>query len=98
MFKENPNITGTSFYGLTVYASQKQLEKLFGKPQHNDNTGEDKTNIEWNLSFNDINFTVYDWKEYRKIKKTEIIAWNIGGNSKEDTNKILKEINNRLNG
>ena len=49
-------------------------------------------------TFNDINFTVYDWKENRKIKKTEIIAWNIGGNSKEDTNKILKEINSKLNG
>jgi hypothetical protein len=41
-------------------------------------------------------FTVYDWKEYRRLGENEMIEWHIGGHSGLDTMKALEEIGEAL--
>jgi len=70
---------GTSFHGHTITATYKQLVEVLGKPQHTQNDGRDKTNFDWVCETKEgVLFTVYDWKEYRKIKLNEKIEWHIG--------------------
>ncbi|NDA77601.1 MAG: hypothetical protein EBY07_07340 [Actinobacteria bacterium] len=74
-----------------------QLIKVLGEPDYDGNTGEDKTNFEWDMELDsgDV-FTVYDWKEYRMIDIDEEIEWHIGGRSfvitDEAANQIQKAI------
>jgi hypothetical protein len=42
-------------------------------------------------------FTVYDWKEYRRLEEDEDIEWHVGGRSGADTEKALNEIDEALN-
>jgi hypothetical protein len=42
-------------------------------------------------------FTVYDWKEYRRLEEGEDIEWHVGGRSGADTEKALNEIAEALN-
>ena len=74
---------GTSFHGITIKATPKQIFAIFGSPDDDSNTGEDKVNYEWirEMASGDV-FTVYDWKEYRQIGWDEKIEWNIGSRSK----------------
>jgi hypothetical protein len=37
-------------------------------------------------------FTIYDWKEYRSLKLTEIINWHIGAKSRSISIQALDEI------
>ena len=84
---------GTSFHNSTVTATVNELISIIGEPTYNDNTGEDKVNIEWELEDGDGNVvTIYDWKEYRKIGMDEKIEWHIGGMSKMITYYAKKEI------
>jgi hypothetical protein len=77
---------GTSFHNVTITASPKLLKQLLGEPEYENNTGEDKVNMEWVLETEDGDvFTVYDWKEGRPIKDEELIEWHIGGKNKMDT-------------
>ncbi|NDE81495.1 MAG: hypothetical protein EB037_11375, partial [Actinobacteria bacterium] len=88
---------GTSFHDSVVVASVNQLIKVLGEPDYDGNTGEDKTNFEWDMELDsgDV-FTVYDWKEYRMIDIDEEIEWHIGGRSfvitDEAANQIQKAI------
>ena len=70
---------GTSFHDTTISATVQELTAAFGPATHEDNTGQDKVNYEWCLQLNGEPFTIYDWKEYRRIKPTETIEWHIGG-------------------
>jgi hypothetical protein len=71
--------SGTSFHGHTIEASYNQLVDVLGKPQSEQNDGSDKTNFDWTCETEEgVLFTVYDWKEYRKIKPNERIEWHIG--------------------
>ena len=75
--KKNP--TGTSFFGHTITATYRQLVEVLGKPQIAQNDGQDKSNFDWVCETDEgVLFTVYDWKEYRKIKPNEKIEWHIG--------------------
>ena len=86
---------GTSFHNSTVTATVNELISVIGKPVYDDNTGEDKVNIEWELEDEDGNVvTIYDWKEYRKIGMDEKIEWHIGANSKMTSWNAQDEINN----
>jgi hypothetical protein len=70
---------GTSFRGFTIRATVNQLISAFGDPTIVDNTGEDKTNYEWDMETNEGEvFTIYDWKEYRPLGKDEFVTWHIG--------------------
>ena len=87
------NANGTSFHNSTVTATVNDLIFIIGKPTYNDNTGQDKVNIEWVLEDENGNvITIYDWKEYRKIGMDEEIVWHIGGMSKEITDNAKEEI------
>ena len=84
---------GTSFHNSTVTATVNELISVIGKPVYDDNTGEDKVNIEWELEDEEGNVvTIYDWKEYRKIGMDEKIEWHIGGMSKMITYNAKEEI------
>lgn len=99
MKKANPNkMGGTSFHDLVVVASVNELIKVLGEPDYDSNTGEDKTNFEWDMELEsgDV-FTVYDWKEYRMIDLDEQIEWHIGGHSFDVTYAAAIEIENALN-
>jgi hypothetical protein len=84
---------GTCFYHSTVTATVNDLIFIIGEPTIQDNTGEDKVNIEWVLEDENGNVvTIYDWKEYRKIGMDEKIEWHIGGMSKKITDNAKEEI------
>ena len=84
---------GTSFHNTTFSATVQDLRKALGIPRCEQNDGEDKTNFEWVLETEDGEvFTVYDWKEYRKLEEDEEIEWHIGGDSGRITEKALEEI------
>ena len=98
MKKANPNkLGGTSFHDSVVVASVNQLIKVLGEPDYDGNTGEDKTNFEWDMELNsgDV-FTVYDWKEYRMIDIDEEIEWHIGGHSFVITDEAANQIKKAL--
>jgi hypothetical protein len=86
-------VNGTSFHNSTVRASVNELIKIIGEPTYEDNTGEDKVNIEWVLENEggDV-ITIYDWKEYRKIGYDEKINWHVGGMEKNITDNAKEEI------
>lgn len=68
----------SSFHGATVEATVDELRLAFGEPEYA--SGDSKVNYEWLLETEDgVYFTIYDWKEGRKIKEYEMIRWHIGG-------------------
>ena len=86
-------ISGTSFFGTIFPASVNQLVKAIGEPMHEENTGEDKTNFEWDMELEDGTvFSIYDWKEYRSISLDEVIDWHIGGKNGDSTVKALEQL------
>ena len=83
MKKTKKSTSGTSFHDVTFEARINQLIGIFGEPSIYDNRGEYKCNFEWNLqTFSGDVFTVYDWKEYRKLEMDEVIKWHIGAFSR----------------
>jgi hypothetical protein len=71
--------SGTSFHDVTITFSVNFLTQLLGPPQMAWNDGTDKVNFEWICETKDGDvFTIYDWKEYRKLGLDEIIEWHIG--------------------
>jgi hypothetical protein len=98
MKKANRNkLGGTSFHDSVVVASVNQLIKVLGEPDYRGNSGEDKTNFEWDMELDsgDV-FTVYDWKEYRRLDLDEEIEWHIGGHSFAVTHAAALEIEDAL--
>jgi hypothetical protein len=96
--KTNSSTNGTSFYDVTIKASVNQLINAFGEPDYNGNTGDDKVNFEWEMETEEGDvFTIYDWKEYRKISDIEVIEWHIGSFSKSVSNVAKIEVQKQLN-
>jgi hypothetical protein len=91
----NQHLSGTSFYGLVVYASVNELIEILGNPQYQSNNGRDNINFEWTCETDggDV-FTIYDWKEYKSIPNTKKIEWHIGGHSRHDTEIAASELSN----
>ena len=78
--------SGTSFHGTTIYTTVARLREVIGDPQCECNDGSDKCNFDWSCETEGgIPFTIYDWKEYRRLSETETISFHIGGRSKSDT-------------
>lgn len=93
----NKSTNGTSFTGTEISATYNDLVKVIGLPTYSDNTGKDKVNFDWELETDSGEpFTVYDWKQYRKIDLEEIISWHIGGFNLESTIQAKNEILNAL--
>jgi len=85
--------TGTSFHNTTLVATINDLKKVLGPPIYENNTGDDKTNFEWEGETESGKvFTVYDWKEYRPLSNTEDVRWHIGGFNYLDTMEAREEI------
>lgn len=98
MKKTHKSTTGTSFYGTTIITTVNELVNALGAPQWEENTGNDKVNIEWDCENSEEKpVTVYDWKEYRPIGKDEEIEFHIGGFSKTDTENAKNELEILLN-
>ena len=96
--KSNQSTDGTSFQNVTFKASVQQLINVFGEPTVHDNTGEDKVNFEWDMETEDGDvFTIYDWKEYRKLDLDETIEFHIGSFSKSISNIAQEEVEKALN-
>lgn len=90
---------GTSFHDSVVVTTVNKLKQVLGKPHFDDNDGRDKINFEWRMELADGNvFTVYDYKEYRKLDLNELIEWHIGGMHPDVTERakvcIELELNN----
>lgn len=87
----------TSFHGYTINTSYSKLKKLLGPPTYVEEDLDEKTQYEWAVETIDgIKGYIYDWKEYRKIKKTETITWHIGGVDSESCQKIKDALNAEL--
>ena len=96
MIKVREFFSRTSFHGATFEASYNDLVKVFGEPQINDNLSEDKINFVWNLTINDIDCDIYDWKYYTIIDKNEVIEWNIATYDGYSSNLIKQFIIDKL--
>jgi len=91
--KRSNNTGGTSFHGVTLTTTPQQLIDALGEPQYFSNDGSDKTNMDYSLETEDeIAFTIYDWKEFRKYDEEELIGFHIGGFSRQITKLAEKEI------
>lgn len=90
---------GTSWHFHTVTATVYDLYTVVGKPQMEDNNGEDKVNIEWvcETDGGDV-FTIYDWKNYRPLSKHEKVDWHIGAHSPAVAEEAMHELELRLTG
>ena len=96
--KTEKNTSGTSGQDVTFSASVNDLIKIFGEPTIQDNTGDYKTNFDWHLqiSSGDV-FTVYDYKEYRKLNLDETIEWHVGAFSRDVASEAKAQILDSFN-
>ena len=97
MKQTDKSADGTSFHNHTFTATVDDLRNVLGQPKFESNDGQDKSNFDWIMETEDGEpFTVYDWKEYRRLEEDEVIEWHIGGRSGADTEKALLEIREAL--
>ncbi len=90
---DSDRAVGTSYHDDKIDTTVKLLKKVLGKPTHRNTSTYDKVQYEWvRETVNGDIFTVYDWKEYRRITQSEEIEFHIGGNNKEITTQALTEI------
>lgn len=99
--------SGSSWHGHSVWATPNEMMKIadsFNIEYYKGNDGQGKTNFDFlfeiaskgNLE-DGIQFTAYDWKNYRQLKVNEEVNWHIGafraveGAVGEEILKILLE-------
>ena len=80
----------SSFHGVTITTSPLDLIELCELndiPYHENNTGEDKCNFdfEFYLTEEDVYFTVYDWKEYEPLRTEYEYTFHIGAKDKRSS-------------
>jgi hypothetical protein len=76
---ENNVSNGSSLKGY-INATYSQLIGALGKPTYDTPSGDEKTQMEWVVEFNDEIFTIYDWKTYsRNYTENELNRFNVGG-------------------
>jgi hypothetical protein len=81
---------GSSWFGDLIITTYPKLIEILGQPTFNDNTGEDKVNMEWVCESREgFVFTIYDWKEYEPLNEEYEYGFHIGGFSEKQT-KIAK--------
>lgn len=95
--KTTKSISGTSFHGTVIKATPSELTTLFPDAYHEQNDGSDKTNFDFYLETESGEpFTLYDWKEYRKLDMNEVVEWHVGGFDEATTITAAREVNNLL--
>lgn len=79
-FQEAESLThGSSLKGY-INATYSQLIEAIGEPTYDEPSGDEKTQMEWVVEFNDEIFTIYDWKTYsRNYTENELTQFNVGG-------------------
>lgn len=87
----------TSYHNDTVTCSVNDLKTILGEPEYENNTGKDKINFQWicETDKGDV-FTIYDFKEHRKLNGDEYIEWHIGGYDKDVTYQAKIELNDMI--
>jgi hypothetical protein len=89
---------GSSFYGTTIDTTPQSLVDLadkYGIPYNGYNDGSDKTNFDFHFQVGDLQFSVYDWKEYSVLYMEREYRFHIGGKDEESTREgknILKKL------
>lgn len=101
LLREPVSSAGTHFQGITIYCTPYELIKVCEKNcidymEHN--YGDDKTNFDFEFETKSGTiFTVYDWKEYKKLNMHENISFHIGAYSIRDAvigrEYLCKELN-----
>jgi hypothetical protein len=80
---------GSSFHGTTIHTTPQKLIDLAESnniPYNEYNDGSDKTNFDFSFQVGeDLQFTVYDWKEYRELNLNREYCFHIGGIDKSST-------------
>ena len=93
MKKTFKSTCGTSFFGDTILTSINELEKIGIYPVYEQNTGDNKTNFEFEVETSKGEpFTIYDWKFYRPIGLDEQILFHIGAFTKEASERAKSEL------
>ena len=91
--KTDKSTNGSSWFGDIIITKHTKLKEILGQPTYEDNTGQDKTNMEWKCESRDgFVFTIYDWKEYEPLSEEYNYGFHIGGFSQEDTKKAKAEL------
>ena len=86
MKKTTNLLKGTSFHDVTITTTVNDLVRVLGEPTYQQNTGDDKVNVEWVCETKDGDIvTIYDWKEYRSISENERIEFHLGGHKQIHT-------------
>ena len=84
---------GSSWFGDLIITNYPKLIEILGQPTFDDNTGQDKTNMEWVCESREgFVFTIYDWKQYEPLNENHNYGFHIGGFSEEETKKAKAEI------
>ena len=90
----------SSWHGDYVTTTPKKLMDLADKLEaeyYCGNDGDDKTNFDFEfLTSEGIYFTVYDWKEYRKLNVNEAVDFHVGADNPIDSRKALLELEREL--
>lgn len=95
--KSSKESSGTSYHGVNICETYNELVAILGTPQYECNDGSDKCNFDWTCELPDGRvFTIYDWKEYRRIRPDEVIEWHIGGFDFETTDDAADYLRNLL--
>jgi hypothetical protein len=92
----------SSFHDITIETKPKHLIELCTKYNINffmHNDGEDKSNFDFEFETPDgLHFTVYDWKEYKKLDFDKIYKFHIGTENLLDSldakEVLVDELNN----
>ena len=91
ILKEITNWKSSSFHGTKIKATPYDLMNLAGQfniEYYSGNDGKDKTNFDFAFETEDgLQFTVYDWKEYKPIDPHSSYTFHIGGQNQYDTIK-----------
>jgi hypothetical protein len=84
---------GSSFHNVTIFTTPKQLIKALGEPGYFENDGFGKTNMDYYCETDTgIQFTIYDWMEYKPLDLNTKYDFHIGGFSRDECSEALKEL------
>ena len=76
-----PDTSGSSLKGYLNLTYEQLVDRL-GEPTINEPSGDNKTQVEWIVAFEDDLFTVYDWKTFdRDYTLNKLNRFNVGGKS-----------------
>jgi hypothetical protein len=102
MLLEPKTFKPSSFHDITIKTKPERLIRLCAKYNINfmmQNDGEDKTNFDFEFETPEgLYFTVYDWKEYKKLKLNRSYKFHIGAEDLLDSidayDILVDELNN----